>query len=108
MKTISCVEDVDRIEGEALVLFSLPACEPCEDIKRQVLADPELDRRTHVLAFEVGVPWHKDLVRRFKVSTYPTVIFIRAGEVLFKLPGAPPTITVRDLAQTIFDIPTPA
>jgi thioredoxin-related protein len=103
MQIISSIEDVDRIEGEALIVFSLPACEPCEDIKRQVLADPEIDSKTHVLAFELGVAWHKDLVRRFKVASYPTVVFLRDGEVLFKLTGAPPGMALSDLGQAVFN-----
>jgi thioredoxin-related protein len=102
MEEIRSLEHAANVSGEFVLLFGLPGCAPCDAVKSQIEKIPDLNAMTLMLQFSLDAPWHKDLVRKYRVPAYPTLIFIRDQEVLYRMSGAHDSIDLGHLADTVF------
>ena len=68
-----------------LVKFSAPWCEPCQLL--DPIFDKLLDQRLDVEAVKVNVGLQSELTRRCGVSSVPTLLLLKQGQVQSQLLG---------------------
>jgi thioredoxin-like negative regulator of GroEL len=98
------VRELERkLAGESrlvLLAFLHDGCEPCRELGPQlhVLADAAADVCRVVI---VNATVEEDIARRYRVTTFPTLVFLKRGHELQRVKGgALPATTLAALERT--------
>ncbi|WP_300532665.1 thioredoxin family protein [Maricaulis sp.] len=89
-------EDPVFVRGKTILVFSIDGCDPCTALA-QYMREQDWERdqiAVRYIKFVPGDDQIRGLIRRFKVPTYPTVVFLRDGDEVRKFSGFSPGDTL--------------
>jgi thioredoxin 1 len=90
----------DTIAGNKLYFMGAPWCAPCKSFKPQVIA--ALADRPDVEGIYISIDEHPSLSNAFGVSSVPTVVLVKDGDILASHRQAAPKATIVELLNSTF------
>lgn len=84
-----------------ILMFTTTWCGPCKILK-QNLAPLLQDMPTNVHFTEVDCEAEEDFAAQYDITSIPTIIFFKKGQLIQRIAGAKPISTYREIIETAF------
>ena len=78
--------EVLKQEGISVVDFYADWCNPCQ-LLLPILDELAVELKDNVKFFKCNIEGQREIARKYKVMSIPTIIFFKNGEVMDKLTG---------------------
>lgn len=85
-----------------LVEFYALWCAPCREMHRILNQLNDFDKKIDILRLDIDAPENYKLTQEFNISTVPTLIIFRDGEMLWRTSGV---VSAEYLEKTISRLP---